>query len=405
MVKKLDTLDTILNRATPIDSSLQAQQPQSVVKPAPVEKTPQVATTAQTQATAQPLTTTSIQASPTPTAAPQQGTKQSDYTFYSSTNSPDGAVTADDIRRYTGYNIDKTPEEQAAEKRRRMNYDEMYKVMDDEIKRSAPETDAQIKAREKREKRQRLWASIGDGVSALANLYFTGKGAPNMYDKNGGMLKKHNEMLERMKQEREADKERHLNYVMRRAQLENNELDRGLEEQRQRQNAILAARRAKHQEEAQGWQRELMSAKIDAMQADAENKGTIAAAQAGIQKAKKELLNAQTDAQRTVAKRNLATAQKALSDAQSNRIKANKVKNSNEKEFVAYDKKGNKHSFSSAAAQERFARSEGTWVNDYTNETSTKHDAYTGKPVVTTKKVAKGGHSRNPKQWASGLKF
>ena len=405
MVKKLDTLDTILNRATPIDSSLQAQQPQSVVKPAPVEKTPQVATTAQTQATAQPLTTTSIQASPTPTAAPQQGTKQSDYTFYSSTNSPDGAVTADDIRRYTGYNIDKTPEEQAAEKRRRMNYDEMYKVMDDEIKRSAPETDAQIKAREKREKRQRLWASIGDGVSALANLYFTGKGAPNMYDKNGGMLKKHNEMLERMKQEREADKERHLNYVMRRAQLENNELDRNLEEQRQRQNAILAARRAKQQEDEHGWQRELMSAKIDAMQADAENKGTIAAAQAGIQKAKKELLNAQTDAQRTVAKRNLATAQKALSDAQSNRIKANKVKNSNEKEFVAYDKKGNKHSFSSASAQERFARSEGTWVNDYTNETSTKHDAYTGKPVVTTKKVAKGGHSRNPKQWASGLKF
>ena len=405
MVKKLDTLGTILNRATPIDSSLQAQQPQSVVKPAPVEKTPQVATTAQTQSTAQPLTTTSIQASPTPTAAPQQGTKQSDYTLYSSTNSPGSAVTADDIRLYTGYNIDKTPEEQATEKRRRMNYDEMYKVMDDEIKRSAPETDAQIKAREKREKRQRLWASLGDGVSALANLYFTGKGAPNMYDRNGGMLKKHNEMLERMKQEREADKERHLNYVMRRAQLENNELDRNLEEQRQRQNAILAARRAKQQEDEHGWKARFMDAKIDAMQADAENKGTIAAAQAGIQKAKKELLNAQTDAQRTAAKRNLATAQKALSDAQSNRIKANKVKNSNEKEFVAYDKKGNKHSFSSAAAQERFARSEGTWVNDYANETSTKHDAYTGKPVVTTKKVAKGGHSRNPKQWASGLKF
>lgn len=397
MVKKLDTLGTILNRATPIDSSLQAhQQPQSVVKPAPVENTPQAATTAQTAANIM---------RPVTTSTPQQQVQQEGTTSVVPNNSPNNELTAEEIRRYTGYNIEKTPQQQEAEKRRRMNYEEMYKIMDDEIKRSAPETDAQIKAREKREKRQRLWASIGDGVSALANLYFTGKGAPNMYDKNGGMLKKHNEMLERMKQEREADKERHLNYVMRRAQLENNELDRNLEEQRQRQNAILAARRAKQQEEAQGWQRELMSAKIDAMQADAENKGTIAAAQAGIQKAKKELLNAQTDAQRTAAKRNLATAQKALSDAQSNRIKANKVKNNNEKEFVAYDKKGNKHSFSSAAAQERFARSEGTWVNDYANETSTKHDAYTGKPVVTTKKVAKGGHSRNPKQWASGLKF
>lgn len=394
MVKKLDTLGTILNRPAPIDSSLQAQQPQSVVKPAPVEKTPQVATTAQTQAG----TTQSAQ----PTSPPQQ----------QQTNplaSPIAdELTAEDVRRYTGYNIDKTPEEQAAEKRRRMNYDEMYKVMDDEIKRSAPEMDAQIKAREKREKRQRLWASIGDGVSALANLYFTGKGAPNMYDKNGGMLKKHNEMLERMKQEREADKERHLNYVMRRAQLENNELDRNLEEQRQRQNAILTARRAKQQEEEHGWKGQLMDAKTKSAEADAKNKEAIANAQAGIQKAKKELVEAQTGAQRTAAKRNLATAQKALSDAQSNRIKANKAKNNNEKEFFAYDKKGNKHAFSSAAAQERFAREQGTWVDDYTNETTTGYakDRYgETKPVVTTKKVAKGGHSRNPKQWASGLKF
>lgn len=398
MVKKLDTLDTILNRATPIDSSLQAhQQPQSVVKPAPVENTPQAATTAQTTAgTTQPVQPTAIST----TQPQQQGT-----TVGETNNSYNDKLSAEEIRRYTGYNIEKTPQQQEAEKRRRMNYEEMYKIMDDEIKRSAPETDTQIKAREKREKRQRLWASIGDGVSALANLYFTGKGAPNMYDKNGGMLRKHNEMLEKIKQEREADKERHLNYVMRRAQLENNELDRGLEEQRWQQNAILTARRAKQQEEEHGWKGQLMDAKTKSAEADAKNKEAIANAQAGIQKAKKELVEAQTGAQKTAAKRNLATAQKALSDAQSNRIKANKAKNNNEKEFFAYDKKGNKHAFSSAAAQERFARSEGTWVNDYANETSTKHDVYTGKPVVTTKKVAKGGHSKNPKQWASGLKF
>ena len=80
------------------------------------------------------------------------------------------------------------------------------------------------------------------------------------------------------------------------------------------------------------------------------------------------------------------------------------MKNGNEKEFTAYDKKGNKHYFSSAAAQERYAREQGTWVDDYVNTTSTKNDMF-GKPVTTTKRVAKGGHSRNPKKWASDLRF
>jgi hypothetical protein len=43
-----------------------------------------------------------------------------------------------------------------------------------------PDDAAKIAADEKRRKREELFAGIGDGISALANLYFTSKGAPNM---------------------------------------------------------------------------------------------------------------------------------------------------------------------------------------------------------------------------------
>ena len=405
MVKKLDTLGAILKKSTPpIDSSLQPQQAQSVVKPdTPQQQTQrtQAATQAQQQNTQQPLQT---QTPPTP-----QQSGQVDHTYIPPIDTPDDTISAEDIRRYTGYNIEKTPQQQEAERRRRLNYDEMYKVMDDEIKRSEPETEEEKKKREKKEKRQLLWASIGDGVSALANLYFTGKDAPNMYDKNGGMVKRHNELVEKMRKEREADRDRHLDYVMRRAQLADRDFDRDfdrdLAEQRSQQSAYLAARRAKQEEEEHGWKGQFMGAKIDAMQADAKNKEAIANAQADIKKAEKELIEAKTEAQKAAAKANLARAVKAYEDAKSNRIKALKMRNGNEKEFFAYDKKGNKHAFSTPAAQERYAREQGTWVNDYTEEVSTKQDQYTGKPITTKKKAIKGGHAKNPKQWASGLKF
>lgn len=44
-----------------------------------------------------------------------------------------------------------------------------------------PRSQEEIEADKKREKREKMFASIGDGISALANLYFTTKGSPNAY--------------------------------------------------------------------------------------------------------------------------------------------------------------------------------------------------------------------------------
>lgn len=429
MGKEIDALGAILNkRATPIDSSLQeGQQPQSVIKPKADEKpfservegakpivppanNPQVANTNVGQSA--PVVQQQQQPQQ-PVAAPQQPVaqppqpqqvKKSDYTFYSMTDSPDNAVSANDIEKLTGYQLEKTPQQQEAEKKRQLDYEAMQRLLDEEIKRREPENEKEREQREKREKRRLLWASIGDGISALANLHFTTQDAPHAYNDKDGMLQRHQALLDRMQKERKENRDKYLEYVLKRAQLSDNEARRQDEDQARKQNAIMTAQRMKMQEEEHAWQRDLAGAKIAGAEADAQNKKAIADAQAAVQQAKIDLLGAKTDTERTAAKRNLATAEKAYRDAQSNSIKAAKMKNGNEKEFTAYDKKGNKHYFSSAAAQERYAREQGTWVDDYVNTTSTKNDMF-GKPVTTTKRVAKGGHSRNPKKWASDLRF
>lgn len=429
MGKKIDALGAILNkRATPIDSSLQeGQQPQSVIKPKADEK-PFSERVEGAKPIVPPANNNNLQAANTnvgqsapvvqqpaqqPVAAQQQSTaqppqpqqiKKSDYTFYSMTDTPDNAVSANDIERLTGYQLEKTPQQQEAEKKRQLDYEAMQRLMDEEIKRREPENEKEREQREKREKRRLLWASIGDGISALANLHFTTQDAPHAYNDKDGMLQRHQALLDRMQKERKENRDKYLEYVLKRAQLSDNEARRQDEDQARKQNAIMTAQRMKMQEEEHAWQRDLAGAKIAGAEADAQNKKAIADAQAAVQQAKIDLLGAKTDTERTAAKRNLATAEKAYRDAQSNSIKAAKMKNGNEKEFTAYDKKGNKHYFSSAAAQERYAREQGTWVDDYVNTTSTKNDMF-GKPVTTTKRVAKGGHSRNPKKWASDLRF
>lgn len=422
MGKKIDALGAILNkRATPIDSSLQeGQQPQSVIKPKadekpfservegakpivpPANNNPQAANTNVGQSA--PVVQQPAQQPVAQPPQPQQ-VKKSDYTFYSMTGTPDNAVNANDIERLTGYQLEKTPQQQEAEKKRQLDYEAMQRLMDEEIKRREPENEKEREQREKREKRRLLWASIGDGISALANLHFTTQDAPHAYNDKDGMLQRHQALLDRMQKERKENRDKYLEYVLKRAQLSDNEARRQDEDQARKQNAIMTAQRMKMQEEEHAWQRDLAGAKIAGAEADAQNKQAIADAQAAVQQAKIDLINAKTKTEKTAAEKNLAIAMRNLRDAQSNSIKAAKMRDESRGEFTAYDKNGNKHYFSSAAAQERYAREQGTWVDDYVNVTSTTKGQSVDQNKTTTSKVVKGGHSRNPKKWASGLRL
>ena len=62
----------------------------------------------------------------------------------------------------------------------------------------------------KREKRQKLFAAIGDGISALSNLYFTTKGAPNMYSGKNTQSEKETTYWDKLRQDRENNRKRYV---------------------------------------------------------------------------------------------------------------------------------------------------------------------------------------------------
>ena len=68
------------------------------------------------------------------------------------------------------------------------------------------ESDAERKKREKREKAVRIAAGISDMVSALANLHFTGRYAPNAYTGTPTLSDKAQHRFDRAKAERDKDK-------------------------------------------------------------------------------------------------------------------------------------------------------------------------------------------------------
>ncbi len=74
-----------------------------------------------------------------------------------------------------------------------------------------PETPEERAKREKREKREAIFSAIGDGISALSNLFFTTRYAPNSYNASNGMSARTKERWEALRKEREANNRAYYN--------------------------------------------------------------------------------------------------------------------------------------------------------------------------------------------------
>lgn len=91
-----------------------------------------------------------------------------------------------------------------------MTYDRMIEEFN---RRHPAETDAEKRDRLKRQRRNQLFAAIGDGISALSNLYFTTKGSPSA-DQSKSMSKALRDRYDKEDKERQIEETSNLNSML-----------------------------------------------------------------------------------------------------------------------------------------------------------------------------------------------
>ncbi len=133
-------------------------------------------------------------------------------------------------------------------------WDELEDYIGQRMKATVPESDADRRKRERRERAEGIVSGIADMGAALGNLYFASKGAPNMYDAANGLSEKARERFERAKADRERREDRWLNYALMRKKLQDERLKEArarVLESRQDEAYQYELSRRPHQEQLQ----------------------------------------------------------------------------------------------------------------------------------------------------------
>lgn len=113
----------------------------------------------------------------------------------------------------------------------------------------APESKEDRLKREKSERSKRIVGAVSDGISALANLHFTTKYSPSIYEHRSGMGETVDRNIERMRQQREQRDKEYYQYVINLAGAEGDK-QKAIEELRNSRMGQWAKRKAgEHAEE------------------------------------------------------------------------------------------------------------------------------------------------------------
>ena len=105
---------------------------------------------------------------------------------------------------------------------RKMSYVEMFHQMSP----YKPPTAEELEKERKKEKRDKVFAAIGDGIAALSNLYFTTKGAPNAFDPRNSLSAKARERWEKLNKEREENARYYMQEAMKAQALDDDRDDK-----------------------------------------------------------------------------------------------------------------------------------------------------------------------------------
>lgn len=159
---------------------------------------------------------------------------------------------------------------------KRMSYEEMFKMLNP----YQPPIKEELEKEKKKQKREQIFAAIGDGISALSNLYFTTKGAPNMYTGANNASERTRVRWDKLAAERNANMTAYINGLMRARQADDayNDNERawarqiGLDKIKQARDAAADARaeaQEKRDAEMHDLNKQLMDNKITQAEYDA----------------------------------------------------------------------------------------------------------------------------------------
>ena len=274
-----------------------------------------------------------------------------------------------------------------------MGYDQQIAALQEAANKSKPETEEERKKRERKEKSKKIIAAVGDGLMALSNLYFTTKGAPNMYDhKTMSQQTPLQAQLDKLKAEREANADKYLQYSLKIGDLQNDRAKTLREMEAEQERRKLAREKANREQEAHGWLAALQPDKLREQKGKADkaaSEATTAEEEAKnapeMQKAKLETEKARGEAQRASATASRASATNSYASARAH-------DRSNNNEFSAWDENGREHKFHTAAAAEAFARQHGTFEETDVTSSSTTDSETNGHSTTTYKK--KSGYAK-----------
>lgn len=280
-----------------------------------------------------------------------------------------------------------------------MGYDQQIAALQEAANRVKPETEEERKKRERREKSAKIVSAVSEGLKALSNLFFTTRGAPNMYDhKEASQLTPLQQKLEKLKAERQANADKYLRYSLKIGDAQNERAKTLREMEAQQERAKLAREKAQREQEAHGWLAALQPDK----QREQAGKATKAEQEAVTAKAEADnapdLYKAKVDTEKARGEAQRASAASSRAAATDHYASARAHDRSNNDEFSAWDENGREHKFRTKDAAEAFAKQHRTF--EYQDVTSTTDSEINGKSTTTYKK--KNGYAGRPSPTGSG---
>lgn len=274
-----------------------------------------------------------------------------------------------------------------AEVNKQRNYEDMIAMLNNEQDKYKTTDPKEAEKLAKKKKREAIFAAIGDGISALSNLYFTTKGANNSYDPKASLSARNKERWDRIKREADDDRDARYNILTKKYELSKDAVTderakRALQTSDDRWDKEFGLRK-----EAQDTTNDIKKQIADAKAKQYESQQNKDAAMTAYYGAKIKALEDGAS---------LDIALKKAKIAQSNASANASRKSSTSAEFAAYDSDGKVHYFKTDKAAEYFARQNGTWVDNVHKVKATQKSS-TGRIKGTTETIQiSGGHSEKP---------